>query len=62
MRLRFRWVSGRSEKLVSHHAWALRAAGLVQSRRDGKMVMYGLTHAGTALLDTLLPQTQAVAA
>ena len=40
------WVAERSEKLVSHHVRALRAAGLVRSRRDGKMVMYALTEAG----------------
>jgi DNA-binding transcriptional ArsR family regulator len=48
------WVTGRSDKLVSHHARALRTAGLVVSRRDGKMVMYSLTTAGRALLDTVL--------
>ncbi len=56
------WVSRRSEKLVSHHARALRGAGLVQSRREGKMVMYGLTDAGAALLDTFIPEPQEVAA
>jgi ArsR family transcriptional regulator, lead/cadmium/zinc/bismuth-responsive transcriptional repressor len=49
------WVCERSDKLVSHHARALRAAGLVQSRRDGKMVLYSLTGAGHALLDVVLP-------
>jgi ArsR family transcriptional regulator, lead/cadmium/zinc/bismuth-responsive transcriptional repressor len=44
------WVVERSDKLVSHHVRALRSAGLVQSRRDGKMVMYALTEAGAALL------------
>jgi DNA-binding transcriptional ArsR family regulator len=37
------WVSERAENLVSHHLRVLRAAGLVSSRRDGKMVMYSLT-------------------
>jgi hypothetical protein len=50
------WVCGRSEKLVSHHARALRTAGLVGSRRDGKMVLYALTNGGRALLDAVLPQ------
>jgi len=49
------WVCERSDKLVSHHARALRASGLVQSRRDGKMVLYSLTGAGRALLDVVLP-------
>ena len=48
------WVSERSDKLVSHHARALRSAGLVASRRDGKMVMYSLTSRGKALLDAVL--------
>jgi len=49
------WVTERSDKLVSHHARALRAAGLVASRRDGKMVMYALTDTGRALLETVIP-------
>lgn len=48
------WVAERSENLVSHHVRALRAAGLVRSRRDGKMVMYGLTERGHALLEVIL--------
>lgn len=49
------WVTERSDKLVSHHARVLRQAGLVASRRDGKMIMYFLTDAGRALLETVLP-------
>jgi DNA-binding transcriptional ArsR family regulator len=48
------WVCERSETLVSHHVRALRAAGLVRSRRDGKMVMYELTDRGRRLLDAVL--------
>ena len=44
------WVCERSEKLISHHVRQLRGAGLVRSRREGKMVMYSLTGAGAALL------------
>jgi DNA-binding transcriptional ArsR family regulator len=44
------WVTERAENLVSHHLRALRNAGLVGSRRQGKMVMYALTEAGRALL------------
>jgi len=44
------WVVGRAENLVSHHLRALRAEGLVFSRREGKMVMYSATSAGRALL------------
>lgn len=48
------WVVARSENLVSHHVRALRTAGLVRSRRDGKMVMYALTDRGHALLEVIL--------
>src|SRR6478672_437611 len=43
------WIVERSQNLVSHHARALRTAGLVRSRREGKMVMYALTKDGRAL-------------
>ena len=48
------WIAERSQNLVSHHARALRAAGLVRSRRDGKMVMYALTDEGRALVASVL--------
>lgn len=44
------WIVGRDERLVSHHARLLKAAGLARSRRDGKMVMYELTDRGRTLL------------
>jgi DNA-binding transcriptional ArsR family regulator len=44
------WIVGRDERLVSHHVRQLKAAGLAQSRRDGKMVMYELTERGRTLL------------
>jgi ArsR family transcriptional regulator, lead/cadmium/zinc/bismuth-responsive transcriptional repressor len=44
------WILGRDEKLVSHHARQLKAAGLARSERDGKMVMYELTDRGRLLL------------
>jgi ArsR family transcriptional regulator, lead/cadmium/zinc/bismuth-responsive transcriptional repressor len=47
------WITGRDEKLVSHHARALKIAGLAVSERRGKMVMYELTAAGRALLDAV---------
>ena len=48
------WIAERSQNLVSHHLRALRAAGLVESRRDGKMMLYSLTDQGHALLGTVL--------
>jgi DNA-binding transcriptional ArsR family regulator len=48
------WVTERAENLVSHHVRALRTAGIVTSRRDGKMVMYTVTDAGRALLAAVL--------
>ena len=54
------WVVERSENLVSHHLRVLRSAGLVRSRRDGKMVMYAVTEAGRALIDAVRePETAA---
>ena len=50
------WIVGRHEKLVSHHARALRAAGLASSRRDGKMVLYELTDRGRELLGAVAPR------
>jgi ArsR family transcriptional regulator, lead/cadmium/zinc/bismuth-responsive transcriptional repressor len=48
------WIAERAENLVSHHVRALRTAGLVRSRRDGKMVMYELTDRGRALVEVVL--------
>ncbi len=53
------WVMERAQNLVSHHVRALRTAGLVRSRRDGKMVMYALTDQGRALLDVVLTADEA---
>lgn len=50
------WIVGRDERLVSHHARALKAAGIARSERDGKMVMYELTERGRALLAAVAAQ------
>jgi ArsR family transcriptional regulator, lead/cadmium/zinc/bismuth-responsive transcriptional repressor len=50
------WIVGRDEKLVSHHARQLKAAGLARSERDGRMVMYSLTERGRALLAVVSAQ------
>jgi DNA-binding transcriptional ArsR family regulator len=56
------WVAERSENLVGHHLRALRQAGLVRSRREGKMVLYRLTEAGRGLLGAVLAESGAWAA
>jgi ArsR family transcriptional regulator, lead/cadmium/zinc/bismuth-responsive transcriptional repressor len=53
------WISERAENLVSHHVRALRAAGLADYRRDGKMALYALTDRGRILLDTLTSEVSA---
>ena len=50
------WVVERNENLVSHHVRLLRTAGLVRSRRDGKMVLYSLTDSGRLLLAEVIAQ------
>lgn len=47
------WVAERQENLVSHHLRVLRGAGIVRSRREGKMVMYAVTAPGRLLLDAV---------
>jgi ArsR family transcriptional regulator, lead/cadmium/zinc/bismuth-responsive transcriptional repressor len=48
------WIAERSEQLVGHHLRVLRRAGIVSSRREGRMVLYQLTEGGRALLATVL--------
>jgi DNA-binding transcriptional ArsR family regulator len=48
------WISGRATNLVSHHLRFLRNHGLVRSRRDGKLVIYGLTEEGCDLVRAVL--------
>ena len=49
------WVMERAENLISHHLRVLRQAGLVSSRREGKMVLYSMTDDGMALIDSVVP-------
>jgi DNA-binding transcriptional ArsR family regulator len=44
------WVTGQSEKVVSHHLRRLRQEGLVVSCREGKVVFASLTDRGRELL------------
>ena len=48
------WISSRAQNLVSHHVRMLRSHGLVNSRRDGKLVMYSLTEEGFSMLAVVL--------
>ena len=48
------WIAERSQNLVSHHLRALKTAGLVRSRREGKMVMYALAEGAVALVEAVL--------
>ncbi|MGN2642169.1 MULTISPECIES: ArsR/SmtB family transcription factor [Nocardia] len=48
------WIVGASQGLVSHHLRHLRSAGLVESRRDKKLVMYRLDPRAHALLEAAL--------
>jgi DNA-binding transcriptional ArsR family regulator len=48
-----------ADDLVGHHLRALRAAGLADSRRDGKIVFYALTATGQSLLDAHLAAIEA---
>jgi ArsR family transcriptional regulator, lead/cadmium/zinc/bismuth-responsive transcriptional repressor len=55
------WITGRSQKLVSHHLKVLRQAGLVESRRDGRIVHFSLNTRGRALLEAVLASQEALA-
>ena len=50
------WIVERAENLVSHHLRALRAAGLANYRRDGKMALYSLTDRGQTLVEVIVEQ------
>lgn len=47
------WIVGKSQNLVSHHLRKLRDAGMVESRREAKIVFYTLTAVGSQALDAL---------
>ena len=55
------WIAERAQNLVGHHLRALKTAGLVRSRREGKMVLYRLTDEGRALLEVVLAPERRVA-
>jgi DNA-binding transcriptional ArsR family regulator len=47
------WITGQSDKVVSHHLGRLRREGIVQSRRQGKVVFASLTDRGNAIIELL---------
>jgi DNA-binding transcriptional ArsR family regulator len=47
------WITGQSDKVVSHHLVRLRREGLVESRREGKVVFASLSERGRALVATV---------
>jgi DNA-binding transcriptional ArsR family regulator len=47
------WVVGQAQNLVSHHLRQLKIAGMVASRRQGRLVMYRLTNRGRALTEAV---------
>lgn len=53
------WVVGQAQNLVSHHLRQLKIAGLVTSRRQGRLVMYALTTRGRALVDAVVGNSPA---
>lgn len=53
------WIVGRDERLVSHHARLLKAAGVARSRREGKMVIYELTEHGCSLVGAVTAEAAA---
>jgi ArsR family transcriptional regulator, lead/cadmium/zinc/bismuth-responsive transcriptional repressor len=56
------WIAERPQNLVSHHLRALRAAGLVDCRRDGKMANYRLSDEGRRLLAAVVGADAALSA
>jgi DNA-binding transcriptional ArsR family regulator len=56
------WVVGSPQNLVSHHLRQLKIAGLVSSRRSGRMVMYRLTGLGDRLTMALVDLTEPIRA
>jgi DNA-binding transcriptional ArsR family regulator len=47
------WITGQSDKVISHHLGRLRREGFVHSRRDGKVVFASLTARGRAVIELL---------
>ena len=50
------WVVERPDKVVSHHLRKMRVAGVVTSRREGRMVMYSLAPVGARVLAAMVSE------
>ncbi|MEO3760749.1 metalloregulator ArsR/SmtB family transcription factor [Mycobacterium sp. B14F4] len=48
------WVVGQSQNLVSHHLRQLKVAGMVTSRRQGRLVIYRLSDRGRVLTEAVM--------
>lgn len=48
------WVVGQSQNLVSHHLRQLKVAGMVTSRRQGRLVIYRLSGRGRMLTEAVM--------
>ncbi len=46
-------ATGLSQSLISHHLSDLKAAGLIESKKNGLRVYYSLTNKGSAILSEL---------
>lgn len=48
------WVVGQTQNLVSHHLRQLKVAGMVTSRRQGRLVIYRLSDRGRVLTEAVM--------
>ncbi len=49
------WILQRPVQMISHHVGKMRAAGVVASRQDGRLVQCQLTDTGARFLEAVTP-------